>query len=112
MSGATPHPAARVVMNSGEISRALRRVAHEILERNKGPHGVLLMGIPSRGVPLARRLAAFLTEIPAQFAIARDRTLTVQEPPLAISIDGEVLAKTPVTAKISAGVIEVAAPKP
>ena len=63
MSGATPHPAARVVMNSGEISRALRRVAHEILERNKGPHGVLLMGIPSRGVPLARRLAAFLTEI-------------------------------------------------
>ena len=63
MSGATPHPAARVVMNSGEISRALRRVAHEILERNKGPQGVLLMGIPSRGVPLARRLAAFLTEI-------------------------------------------------
>ena len=63
MSGATPHPAARVVMNSGEISRALRRLAHEILERNKGPHGVLLMGIPSRGVPLARRLAAFLTEI-------------------------------------------------
>ncbi|MBB5685833.1 diacylglycerol/lipid kinase family protein [Sphingobium boeckii] len=34
------------------------------------------------------------------------------EPPLAISIDGEVLAKTPVTAKISAGVIEVAAPGP
>ena len=41
------------------------------------------------------------------------KTLRVAtEPPLAISIDGEVLAKTPVTAKISAGVIEVAAPKP
>lgn len=63
MSGATPHPAARVVMNSGEISRALRRVAHEILERNKGPEGVVLMGIPSRGVPLARRLAESLSEI-------------------------------------------------
>jgi YegS/Rv2252/BmrU family lipid kinase len=41
------------------------------------------------------------------------KTLTVStEPPLAISIDGEVLAKTPVTAKIAAGVIEVAAPRP
>ena len=63
MSGDMPHPAARVVMNSGEISRALRRVAHEILERNKGPEGVVLMGIPSRGVPLARRLADSLSEI-------------------------------------------------
>jgi pyrimidine operon attenuation protein/uracil phosphoribosyltransferase len=63
VSGDMPHPAARVVMNSGEISRALRRVAHEILERNKGPEGVVLMGIPSRGVPLARRLADSLSEI-------------------------------------------------
>ncbi len=56
-------PNARVVMNSGEISRALRRVAHEILERNKGPAGLLLLGIPSRGVPLARRLGAAIEQV-------------------------------------------------
>ena len=62
-SATPPPPAARVVMSSGDISRALRRVAHEILERNKGPAGLVLLGIPSRGVPLARRLAAVLHDV-------------------------------------------------
>ena len=56
-------PGARVVMSSGDVSRALRRVAHEILERNKGPADLVLLGIPSRGVPLARRLAAVIAEV-------------------------------------------------
>ncbi len=56
-------PAGRVFMSSGDISRALRRVAHEILERNKGPEGLVLIGIPSRGIPLARRLAAMIAEV-------------------------------------------------
>jgi pyrimidine operon attenuation protein/uracil phosphoribosyltransferase len=50
-------------MSSGDVSRALRRVAHEILERNKGPADLVLLGIPSRGVPLARRLAAVIAEV-------------------------------------------------
>lgn len=54
---------ARVVMNSGDVSRALRRIAHEILERNKGSDDLVLVGIPSRGVPLARRLAALIEEV-------------------------------------------------
>lgn len=48
---------ARPVLEAPEISRALTRIAHEILERNKGPRDLVLLGIPSRGVPLARRLA-------------------------------------------------------
>ena len=56
-------PGARVVMSSGDVSRALRRVAHEILERNKGPADLVLLGIPSRGVPLAHRLAAVIAEV-------------------------------------------------
>ena len=40
-------------MSEGDISRALRRIGHEILERNKGSEGLVLLGIPSRGVPLA-----------------------------------------------------------
>jgi pyrimidine operon attenuation protein / uracil phosphoribosyltransferase len=48
---------ARVVLDSRDITRALTRIAHEILERNKGPHDLILLGIPSRGVPLAQRIA-------------------------------------------------------
>ena len=40
-----------------DISRALTRIAHEILERNKGARDLVLLGIPSRGVPLAQRIA-------------------------------------------------------
>ena len=56
-------PAARSVMSSGDVSRALRRVAHEILERNKGASDLVLVGIPSRGVPLAHRLADVIAEV-------------------------------------------------
>lgn len=46
----------RVVMDAQAIDRALTRVAHEILERNKGTDGLALIGIRSRGVHLAERL--------------------------------------------------------
>ena len=49
-----------VVMDADRISRALTRIAHEILERNHGIDGVALVGVRSRGVPLARRIAAVL----------------------------------------------------
>jgi pyrimidine operon attenuation protein/uracil phosphoribosyltransferase len=55
--------AARVVMSSGDISRALRRVAHEILERNKGAEGLVIIGIPTRGVSLAQRLVKVMAEV-------------------------------------------------
>jgi pyrimidine operon attenuation protein/uracil phosphoribosyltransferase len=47
-------------MDADRISRALTRIAHEILERNHGIDGVALVGVRSRGVPLARRIAAVL----------------------------------------------------
>ena len=53
------------VLGPAEIARALTRVAHEILERNKGADGVVLLGIPTRGLPLAHRLAARLAEVEA-----------------------------------------------
>ncbi|MEZ5094983.1 MAG: bifunctional pyr operon transcriptional regulator/uracil phosphoribosyltransferase PyrR [Nocardioides sp.] len=60
-----PEPATggRVVLDAGDISRALTRIAHEILERNKGASGLVLLGIPSRGVPLAERIAAKMTSV-------------------------------------------------
>ncbi len=58
-----PLPDGKTVLGADEISRALTRVAHEILERTNGASDVVLLGIPTRGVPLARRLAAKLTQV-------------------------------------------------
>ena len=53
----------RVVMDPRDISRALTRIAHEILERNKGASDLVLLGIPTRGVPLAQRIAAKIADV-------------------------------------------------
>lgn len=54
------------VLEAPEISRALRRIAHEILEHNKGIGDVVLIGIHTRGVPLAERLGRQIEEIEGQ----------------------------------------------
>jgi pyrimidine operon attenuation protein / uracil phosphoribosyltransferase len=66
----TEEPAGRVVLDGRDISRALTRIAHEILERNKGAADLVLLGIPTGGVPLARRIA--------------ERIATVEERPVAV----------------------------
>ena len=53
----------RLVLNASEIQRALTRMAHQILEANGGSRDLMLLGIPTRGVPLARRLAATIGEV-------------------------------------------------
>ncbi len=50
-------------MDSDSIRRVLTRIAHEIIERNKGTDNLVLLGIRRRGVPLARRLADKIREI-------------------------------------------------
>ena len=52
-----------VVLDASRMARALARIAHEILERNSGIEEVALVGIRTRGVPLARRIAASIKEI-------------------------------------------------
>ena len=51
------------VMDAKTIKQALRRIAHEIIERNEEPDNIVLVGIRRRGVPLARRLQSYLNEI-------------------------------------------------
>ncbi|WP_030610429.1 bifunctional pyr operon transcriptional regulator/uracil phosphoribosyltransferase PyrR [Streptomyces sclerotialus] len=58
-----PATPARPVLEGPDIARMLTRIAHEIVERAKGAEDVVLLGIPTRGVFLARRLAAKLEEI-------------------------------------------------
>ncbi|WP_312167677.1 bifunctional pyr operon transcriptional regulator/uracil phosphoribosyltransferase PyrR [Microbacterium sp.] len=54
---------ARTVLHEADISRALTRIAHEILESNRGAENLVLLGIPTRGVTLARRLASVIGDI-------------------------------------------------
>jgi pyrimidine operon attenuation protein/uracil phosphoribosyltransferase len=51
------------VLDAADVQRALTRIAHEVLERNKGAQSLVLLGIPTRGVPLANRLAARIAEV-------------------------------------------------
>ena len=55
--------AARPVLEAADVGRALTRIAHEIVERNHGAAGVVLLGIPTRGVTLAHRLAARIESV-------------------------------------------------
>ncbi|MGH3443473.1 MAG: bifunctional pyr operon transcriptional regulator/uracil phosphoribosyltransferase PyrR [Nitriliruptorales bacterium] len=72
--GAATH-AARRVLDADDISRRLTRIAHELVERHHGVEELVLMGIRTRGVPLAARLARTLSEI-----ASRERSETVEVP--------------------------------
>jgi pyrimidine operon attenuation protein/uracil phosphoribosyltransferase len=50
----------KILLTSREIERALARIAHEIVERNKGAEGVVFVGMRTRGVPLAKRIAEII----------------------------------------------------
>ncbi|MCP2636930.1 bifunctional pyr operon transcriptional regulator/uracil phosphoribosyltransferase PyrR [Microbacterium sp. HD4P20] len=52
----------RTVLHEADIARALTRISHEILESNKGPDGLILLGIPTRGVTLAHRVGRLIGE--------------------------------------------------
>lgn len=60
---------ARTVLHEADVSRALTRIAHEILESNRGAENLVLLGIPTRGVTLAHRLARLIGDI-AQTPVA------------------------------------------
>jgi len=52
----------RTVLSSDDIRRAITRISHEILEQNRGVDNLLLLGIPTRGIPIATRIAQVIKE--------------------------------------------------
>ncbi|MBF4569269.1 bifunctional pyr operon transcriptional regulator/uracil phosphoribosyltransferase PyrR [Plantibacter sp. VKM Ac-2880] len=54
---------ARTVLHEADITRALTRISHEILESNRGADDLVILGIPTRGVILAKRIAASISAI-------------------------------------------------
>ena len=53
----------RTILDSSEIARSLTRMAHQVVELNHGADDLIVLGIPTRGVPLGRRLAALVGEV-------------------------------------------------
>ncbi|HEY1914771.1 MAG TPA: bifunctional pyr operon transcriptional regulator/uracil phosphoribosyltransferase PyrR [Streptosporangiaceae bacterium] len=53
----------KAVLDPADIGRAVTRIAHEILEKSRGAEGLVLLGIPTRGVPLAERLAGLMRQV-------------------------------------------------
>jgi pyrimidine operon attenuation protein/uracil phosphoribosyltransferase len=56
----------RIVLTKPDIDRALKRIAHEIVESQRGREGLVFLGIPTRGVYLAQRLAGLVADIEPQ----------------------------------------------
>lgn len=90
VSTASPAPDAsaaspgRPVLEASDIRRALTRIAHEIVERNKGGRDLVLLGIPTRGVPLARRLAERIGEVEGATPPAGSLDVTMYRDDLAL----------------------------
>ncbi|MBD2760755.1 bifunctional pyr operon transcriptional regulator/uracil phosphoribosyltransferase PyrR [Yimella sp. cx-573] len=62
-TGSDEPASGRVVLSPSDIQRGLRRIAHEIVEHNKGTEDLVVLGIPARGAVLAERLAEALEEV-------------------------------------------------
>ncbi|MFD6566004.1 bifunctional pyr operon transcriptional regulator/uracil phosphoribosyltransferase PyrR [Micromonospora profundi] len=58
-------PSVKVILDSADVQRVVDRIAHQILEKTQGAADTVLLGIPTRGAPLARRLAARISTFEA-----------------------------------------------
>ena len=91
----------KLVMDSNEIARGLTRIAHEILERNKGTSELALVGIRTGGVHLAHRLARRIREIEHTEVAIGELDITLYRDDLAIRKDQPILRKTTVPFNVS-----------
>ncbi len=83
------------LMSASEIDRTLVRLAHEILERNNGLDGVMLVGIKRRGVPLAERLGKKMAEIEKTTPPVETLDITFHRDDLSTIDQGPVVQPTP-----------------
>jgi pyrimidine operon attenuation protein/uracil phosphoribosyltransferase len=95
----------RLIMDAGDIARALTRVAHEILERNKGVKDLALVGIRTGGVHLAHRLAKRIQEIEQAPVPIGDLDITLYRDDLSLRKEQPVLRTTSVPFDISGKIV-------
>jgi len=85
----------KIIMNEADIRRTLARIAHEIIERNKYTERLVLVGMRTRGVPLANRLAANIESFEKEkvavgaldFSLYRDDLSSLDLQPIVKSTD-------------------------
>jgi pyrimidine operon attenuation protein/uracil phosphoribosyltransferase len=95
-----PTESARI-LDADSIKRALSRIAHEILERNKNLEGLSLVGIRTRGVPLATRLAVLLGEIVERKPPTGILDINLYRDDIALTRDYPVLKSTEIPFKLT-----------
>ena len=95
----------RLVMESGDMARAMTRIAHEILERNKGVKDLALVGIRTGGVHLAHRLARRLQDIEGAAIPIGELDITLYRDDLALRKEQPILRRTSVPFDISGKII-------
>ena len=95
------HHQESVIMDSHEMTRALTRIAHEILERNKGCHDVGLVGIRTGGVYLAQRLKHLVAQIEHTEVVLGELDITLYRDDLSIRKGQPVLKKTDIPFHLS-----------
>ncbi len=91
----------KLVMDASEVARAVIRIAHEILERNKGAQNLALVGIRTGGVYLAHRLVKRMLEIERVQVPSGELDITLYRDDLSIRKDQPVLRKTTIPFDIS-----------
>lgn len=91
----------RILMDAQEVSRALSRISHEIIERNKGSQGLALVGIRTGGVYLAQRLATRLQQIEQRDIPCGELDITLYRDDLSIRKDQPEIRKTSIPFNIS-----------
>jgi len=95
----------RLVMDAGDIARAVTRIAHEILERNKGVQALGLVGIRTGGVYLAHRLVKRIHEIESASVPIGELDITLYRDDLSLRKEQPILRKTSVPFDISDRII-------
>ncbi|MCP9438319.1 MAG: bifunctional pyr operon transcriptional regulator/uracil phosphoribosyltransferase PyrR [Nitrospira sp.] len=103
--GKTDRSNEKLIMDAGDIARALTRIAHEIVERNKGVKNVALIGIRTGGVHLAYRLIERIQAIEGVRVPIGELDITLYRDDLALRKNQPVLRKTSVPFDIAGKVV-------
>ena len=91
----------KLIMDASEVTRALTRIAHEILERNKGTHDLALVGIRTGGVHLAHRLVKRIQDIERVKVPIGELDITLYRDDLALRKEQPILKTTKVPFNIA-----------
>lgn len=91
----------RRIMDAGEMRRALTRIAHEIIERNGGSGGLVLVGMRTRGIPLARRIAEAIAQFEPVLPPIGELDITMYRDDLDMKVETPAVAPTAIPVDIT-----------